>query len=311
MNLRRIDLNLLTVFDAVMQEGNLTRAANKIGMSQPAVSDAVSRLRHVLKDELFIRTSHGMKPTPRAQQYAGQVKRILDLVTLMLSETESFDVVTSERVFNLVLGDYGELVILPALMQYLDDMQAGISVNVLSQHRPALEESLRTGAVDFIVTPEPIVDPAVKSELVTTEKLVSMVRRDHPQIRDAMTLEQFVALRHVVLEWPDDRGSMVDQRLRAEGMQRNCHMRVHSFFDMPRVVASTDMVCSIPSQMAYHFATSHKLTSFPIPLQEIDVHLYLNWYSSFDSDPGIQWLKSAITALLEGSQTDRIRSPGQ
>jgi len=310
MNLRRIDLNLLTVFDAVMQEGNLTRAANKIGMSQPAVSDAVSRLRHVLKDELFIRTSHGVKPTPRAQQYAGQVKRILDLVILMLSETKSFDVVTSERVFNLVLGDYGELVILPALMQYLDDMQAGISVNVLSQHRHALEESLRTGAVDFIITPEPIVNPDVKSELVTTEKLVSMVRRDHPQIRDAMTLEQFVALRHVVLEWPDDRGSMVDQRLRAEGMQRNCHMRVHSFFDMPRVVASTDMVCSIPSQMAYHFATSHKLASFPIPLQEIDVHLYLNWHSSFDSDPGIQWLKSAITALLEGSQTDRNRSPG-
>lgn len=311
MSLRRIDLNLLTVFDAVMQEGNLTRAANKIGMSQPAVSNAVSRLRLVLKDDLFIRTSHGVMPTPRAQQYAGEVKRILDLVILMLSETESFNVVTSERVFNLVLGDYGVLVILPALMQYLDDMQAGISIHVLSQHRHELEKSLRTGAVDLILTPEPILDPDIKNELVTKEKLVSMVRRNHPLIKDRLTLEQFVSLRHVILEWPDKRGSMVDQRLRAEGMQRNCHMQVHSFFDMPRVVASTDMICSIPSQMASHFATAHKLASFPIPLQDLDVPLYLSWHRSFESDPGIQWMKSAITALLEGSQADRSQSPGQ
>ena len=304
MNLRRIDLNLLTVFDAVMQEGNLTRAAKKIGMSQPAVSDAVSRLRHVLKDDLFIRTSHGVKPTARAQQYSGQVKRILDLVVLMLSETETFDIVTSERVFNLVLGDYGELVILPALMQYLDDMQAGIAVNVLSPHQRELEESLRSGAVDFALTSEPIVDEEVNSELVIRERLVSMVRRDHPAIKDKMTLEQYIASRHVVVDWPDDRGFIIDQRLRADGLQRNCHMRVHTLFDMPRVVASTDLVCTLPSGMAYHFATAHKLASFPIPLPDIDVHAYINWHSSFAADPGIQWMKNAITALLEGGQSD-------
>ena len=304
MNLRRIDLNLLTVFDAVMQEGSLTRAGNKIGMSQPAVSDAVSRLRHVLKDELFIRTSHGVKPTARARQYAGQVRRILDLVVLMLAETDSFDVVTSSRSFNLVLGDYGELVILPALMQYLDDLQAGVSVNVLSQHSLAVEESLRTGGVDLVITPEPIVDEEIRNELVVRERLVSMVRRDHPVIKDTMTLEQYIASRHVVVDWPDARGFIIDQRLRAEGMQRNCHMRVHTLFDMPRVVASTDMVCTLPSGMAHHFATAHKLASFPIPLPDIDVFAYMNWHSSFDSDPGIRWMRSVIAALLEGSPSE-------
>ena len=109
MNLRSVDLNLLTVFDAVIREGNLTRAAANVGMSQPAMSDAVARLRHLLKDDLFIRTGHGVRPTPRAREYAAPIRRILDLVMMTLSEAQSFDHLTSSRRFNLVLREYGEL----------------------------------------------------------------------------------------------------------------------------------------------------------------------------------------------------------
>ncbi len=304
MNLRNVDLNLLTVFDAVMQEGSVTAAARKLGMSQPAVSDAVSRLRLVLEDQLFVRTGRGVKPTPRAQQYASQVRRILDLVILMLSEAEDFDVVTSERVFNLILLDYGELVILPALMHYLDELQAGVSLNVRSQRQQAAVESLRTGAIDLMLSTEPIVGRGVKCELACREKQVSMVRRGHPLVGDSMSLEQFLSLRHVVLDWPDYRGSLIEQRLRAAGKERDCHLRVHSLFDMPRVVASTDMVCTLPSQMAYHFSTLHSLAAFPSPLDDIDIEIYLNWHSRFDPDPGTQWMRRAIQALLKGNRPE-------
>jgi DNA-binding transcriptional LysR family regulator len=129
MNLRSVDLNLLTVFDAVIREGNLTLAAANVGMSQPAMSDAVARRRHLLKDDLFIRTWHGVRATPRAQEYAPPIRRILDLVMMTLSGARSFDHLTSSCRFNLVLREYGELVLLPSLMQWLDSMGSGVRIN--------------------------------------------------------------------------------------------------------------------------------------------------------------------------------------
>ena len=298
MNLRKIDLNLLTVFDAVMREGNFTRAAQNIGMSQPAVSDAVSRLRYLLKDDLFVRTGHGVRPTTRAKNYSEQVRRILDLVVMMLSESLTFDYVTSDRSFNLVLGDYGELVVLPRLMQWLDDMEANVTINVRSVHQHQLSDALGSGEIDLFLTPEPIRNPGFVSKLVVVESLMSMVRSDHPLIKDSLSLDQFLSLRHVTIEWFESRGSIVEQYLRAQGFERKRHAQVHSFFDMPRVVASTDMVCSVPSQMAHHFAATHKLKSLPIPLPGLKIPFYLNWHKNFESDDGATWIRNAIAEFL-------------
>jgi DNA-binding transcriptional LysR family regulator len=117
MNLRSVDLNLLTVFDAVFTEGNMSRAAEKIGMSQPALSLAISRFRRLAGDELFERTGRGVKPTPRARELAGPVRRALDVISGALGQGSQFDVSTSSRTFNLVMGDAGELILLPRLMQ--------------------------------------------------------------------------------------------------------------------------------------------------------------------------------------------------
>ncbi|KZL20238.1 HTH-type transcriptional regulator LeuO [Pseudovibrio axinellae] len=301
MNLRRTDLNLLTVFDAVMREASVTRAAEKLGMSQPAVSNAISRLRVLLKDELFIRTAHGVRPTVKALHYAGQIQRILDQVTLMLSETEAFDAARSERTFNLVLGDYGEMVVLPALMQYLDEIQAKITINVLSPRQFMRADALRKGTVDFILGYEPMAASDIKNELVIEESLVSLARIGHPIVKESLTLDQYVSVPHVVIDWPNSRGSMVDQQLRSLSLQRQHRMRVHSFFDMPRVVATTNMVCTVPSQMAHQFAVSHNLVSFPVPIPDTKQSFYLIWHSSFEGDPGLIWLKNVISGMLENA----------
>ncbi len=298
MNLRKVDLNLLTVFDAVMREGNFTRAAENIGMSQPAVSDAVSRLRYLFKDDLFIRTGHGVKPTHGAQHYSGQVRRILDLVVMMLSESETFDYVTSTRSFNLVLGDYGELVVLPRLMQWLDDRGAAVTINIRSVHQHDLGTALGTGEIDLFLTPEPILDAGFSNHCVIIETLISMVRKDHPVVKDSLSLDQFLSLRHVTIEWFEAKGSIVERRLRTLGRERFSQAQVHSFFDMPRVVASTDMICSVPAQMAHHFAATHKLKSLPIPISDVKVPFYLNWHQSSEADPGVNWIKGTIMELL-------------
>jgi DNA-binding transcriptional LysR family regulator len=298
VNLRRIDLNLLTVFDAVMREGNLTRAAANIGMSQPAMSDAVARLRHVLKDDLFIRTGHGVRPTPRAQDYAAPIRRILDLVIVTLSEPQSFDHQTSNRRFNLVLREYGELVLLPPLMQWLDGMNSGVVISAGSVPHKQIPEALRTGAVDLYLTPEPPKQAGYTRQHVITEHLVSVVRRDHPTVRSGLTLDQFLSLRHVVLDWPELPVPHVDRALRERGLERHCQMHVHSLFDMPRVVASTNMICSLPSRMAQSFADAHRLKAFPLPVEKVEIPLYLTWHHRFDADPGHTWMRNALNSLL-------------
>jgi len=298
MNLRNIDLNLLTVFDAVMKEGNLTKAAKKIGMSQPAVSDSVSRLRYLFKDELFIRTGHGVKPTPKAIHYSSQIRRILDLVVMMLSESKNFDFVTSKRKFNLILGDYGELVVLPRLMHWLNKMSSGVSINVRAGHKYQIKDALSSGEIDLLLSIEPIDDPNFSSSCVTVDPLVCMVSSEHPIIKDNLSLEQYLKLPHIIIEWVWLTESIVDNYLESQGLARHCHTQVHSFFDMPRVVASTNMISSIPAKMAHHFAETHKLKILPIPIPEMDIPFYLNWHKNFESEHGNTWIREAIAELI-------------
>jgi DNA-binding transcriptional LysR family regulator len=298
MNLRNVDLNLLTVFDAVIRDGNQTRAAERIGMSQPAMSAALGRLRLLFGDELFTRTGHGMKPTPRALQFARPVRQILDLVVMTLSETSSFDFVTSTRNFNLALREYGELVILPRLMQWLDGMAATVTINTRAAPTDQMASALQSGAIDLHLTTEPIPFDDYVNLHVTDDTMVSMIRRDHPQVRGGLGLDQFLSMRHVVLAASEPQGWLVEQKLRSAGLSRNCAMNVHTLFDMPRVVAATDMVCSMPARMARHFAEVHKLQTFPTPVHGLNVPIYLIWHQRFDPDPGHRWIRSAIADLL-------------
>lgn len=291
-------MNLLTVFDAVMRERSLTKAASRIGMSQPAVSDAVSRLRFLFKDDLFIRTGHGVRPTAKAKHYSISIRQILDQVILLLSETSSFDFVTSTRSFNIVLGDYGELVVLPRLMRWLDENNSKVTVNIRSSEQPDICDAMRTGKMDLCLSPEPIIEEGFSNQCVVIEHLMSMVRADNPLVGNKITLDKFLSLSHVILQWSDPKGSIVEQWLRAQGKSRDRHMEVHSFFDMPRVVASTNMICSVPSQMAVHFSRAHKLKVFPVPIPDLEVPFFINWSNCSELDTGNVWLRSVLVDLF-------------
>ena len=151
---------------------------------------------------------------------------------------------------------------------------------------------------------EPIIDRDVHSEIVFTEQMVSMVRRGHPLVNKRLTLKKFLELRHIVYEWPGRSQAVVDQWLQKKGLKRDCHMQVHSLFDMPRVVAHSDMSCSLPSRMAYPMAEAYDLTCFPIPIPDMEVPAYMSWHTSFDVDPGLAWLRNAIPLLLQGGDLD-------
>lgn len=298
MNLRSVDLNLLTVFDAIMAEQNLSRAADRIGMSQPAISNALARLRHVLKDDLFVRTGHGMRATPRAEELAKPIRKILDMVVTTLTQGIEFDYTRSERVFNLVLSDYGEVVVLAPLMNWLDTLGAKVRINVETYMQGELQEKMRFGKIDLCLWTEPMPGEAFNSQLLLKEELYSMVRRDHPRVDNQLTLEQYLALKHLVLEWPDaDDLRPVERRLEALGVSREYYLHVHSFFSMPWIVAGSNVVCTMPSRMAMTLSALHPLKCFKTPLEGLEIPIHLSWHQRFQHDPAHQWLRNGIASI--------------
>jgi len=297
MNLRSIDLNLLTIFDAIITEQNLSRAAEKIGMTQPAMSAALGRLRVTLKDELFLRTGRGVRPTPRALELQQPVRDILDRVSATLLQTERFNPETSNRVFTLASIDYGGIAVIPQLLQHLQEIHSSIKVNIWPQYETGLKEQMHFGKVDFAIDNMPITDNDFHLETLRREGAFCLVRKGHPSIGDELSLEQFLEVEHVVLFPHGDRVSQLDEYLIANGMRRRYGVKVPSFFNMPYIVQRTDMICGLPERMALHFAKLFGLRVLPAPVPDWVATYYLMWHLSMDEDPGHSWLRELIVSL--------------
>lgn len=303
MNLRNVDLNLLTVFDAVMAERNITRAAEKIGMSQPAVSIAISRFRHIAGDKLFERTRGGVKPTLRAQELAGPISRALATVSSALEYGSEFDVSTSQRTFNLALGDYGELVLLPRLARLLEQKESRLHINTVSSIGVNMQKEMNSGSVDLYVWLVPIEDEEIHALQIGTTIHACLVRQDHPFIKDALTLEQYASLRHLVIELPGAYGpSLIDRELWKHNLKREHAYVMHSFSQVPRIISNTEMVATLPLPMAEAYAQVHDLKVLPAPVPA-EMPIFLMWHENMEQDKGNQWLRSTLRGLQTELQT--------
>lgn len=299
MNLRSVDLNLLTVFDAVMAEGNMSRAAEKIGMSQPALSLAISRFRHVAKDELFENSGRGVKPTPRALQLAVPIRRALDLVSGALEQDSEFDIQHCDRIFKLVLSDYGEVVLLPRLIKYLEDSGSSIRIKTLSAAGKDLVKEMHFGNIDLYAWVEPIEHPEFISHQMGTIREVCLVRNDHPTVKDSLTIKQYADLDHIILDMSEKYGpSSVDRELWSHDLKRKNALSVHTYFDVPSILATSDMVCSVPQQLARRFCEAYPLKIVPSPIGR-DLPAFLIWHKSMNEDQAHRWLREYLIELNE------------
>jgi len=266
-------------------------------MSQPALSLAISRFRHVAKDELFESTGRGVKPTARALQLAGPVRRALDLVSQALEQSIEFDLAQSERVFNLALTDYGELVLLPRLIELLDEMSSPIRVNTVAAVGSDIAKEMQFGNIDLYAWIEPIDDEDFRSKQMGTISEVCLMRQDHPVIKDKMSLKQYASLKHLVLELPGNRGpGLIDREMWTYGLKREHSMRIHTYFNAPRILSSTDMVCSMPIQLARRFAEIHPLKIVALPIQN-ELPTFMIWHKSMEPDPAHTWLREYLISL--------------
>ena len=301
VNVKNLDLNLLRVLDAILAEGNLTRAAQRLALSQPAMSNALARLRAALDDPLFLRTGKGMAPTPRARQLAEPVRQALDLLHNALRPDTAFDHGASSRAFALAVEDYGEVVLMPRLADWLMQAAPGVQLRVRPERGAALRDELRTGGVDLAVDYFPVRDAECHNRRLLDDELVSLVRHDHPALGEGtgISAELYARLPHVVLDRRGGAGPVVDRMLRGAGLRRRIAVRVPHFLSMPLLVCASEMICTLPRRMAQVYAGHFGLRLLRPPLELPPVPVYLVWHRSSDADPGQRWLRETILALAQ------------
>ncbi|TVQ49999.1 MAG: LysR family transcriptional regulator [Gammaproteobacteria bacterium] len=295
------DLNLLRVFDAIMGEGSLTRAAERLDRSQPAISLALGKLRRLTGDPLFEPHGRGMRPTRRALEMREGVRRVLEQSEQLLVSQPRFDPATSDREFHLVLHEYADLLVLPRLVTMLASLGSSIRLR-LHPWTADTPEALRTGEVDLCFDAMPSSEPRVTCELVVREPYVVILRADHPAATAPMTLQRYLALEHVSLAWPAGHQPFIDNWLMSHGHRRRVRMRVFSLSVLKALVSSSDLICALPRGLAGQFTDHTAYVVQPAPFLEVEFCGYLKWRDSMRAEAGHRWLIGTFREVLAATR---------
>lgn len=289
MNLRRIDLNLLTVFDAIMAEGSITRAAARLGMTQPALSNALTRLRRQMDDPLFIRSAEGMEPTERALLMAEPVRQALDTARRAFAATPDAAPGAGKRHYTIALGEFGEAIMLPAAISALQHEMPFELVLRPPQERPDIENAMLAGCLDLVWTPKPIRSRDIASEPVMKDELVCLLPR-HLTGRK-LTPDLYFGLRHAAM-----RGAPYEHLLDCGARRRDivisgCHCGV-----LPGLIGRCGLAAVLPKRLAEPIAASQGLAIAALPFDRPDLLLYQAWPRHLDKDAQHRRLRRALKA---------------
>ncbi|WP_028207630.1 LysR family transcriptional regulator [Paraburkholderia nodosa] len=299
MDFHGIDLNLLAAFDALMSECNVTRAATQVGVSQPAMSAALSRLRRLFGDPLFLRSSDGLLPTPRARELAGPISRALREIEATLVKKPEFVPGNAALTFNLGLSDYPAHVFLPALLQAVGQQAPGISINVRAfTDRDHAVDLLDAGVVDAAIGVMPThPEGRILTRPILRDEFVTIIASDHPAARRGMNMKTYLALPHVLVSPEGDRHGLVDQALAQQGKQRTLALTLPQMFAVPAVVARTAMAATVMRRVALNSPAGRQLALFPPPVALPEIVFHLIWHRRSDANPAQQWLRTLIESI--------------
>jgi DNA-binding transcriptional LysR family regulator len=298
MNLRDIDLNLLVVFNQLLMDRRVSTTADKLGLSQPAVSNALKRLRVLLKDELFVRTARGMEPTPYALNLVEPMGYALDTLQNALNQRDSFDPATSERTFTLGLTDIGEIYFMPTLMETLSRVAPRIKISTLRHNSGHLSEDMASGNVDIAVGLLPGLTTGFFQRRLFKQRYVCLFRQGHPTAHNPISLAQFKSLAHVGVTSANTGHSEVDEWLTRKGIARHIQLHVPHFVAVGHILQSSDLIATVPERFAQKCAEPFQLETSPLPFKLPDIAINLFWHAKYNREPANMWLRQLMVDLF-------------
>jgi len=304
-----IDLNLLAIFDAIERERNITLAANRVGLSQPAMSNALARLRQVFKDPLFVRAGRSMQPTPFAQRLAEPIRQSCLLINHALTMENSFRPNTSNRTFCFYMTDIGEVVNLPVIVDHLQKIAPLITVKVASILQKDLPIAMSAGEIDIAIGPFPALRAGFFEQRLYSDSFVCIARSDHPQIGNTLSHKQFTRTPHVVVESAAHE-PFFERLIKRHKIERQVAATVPHFMALPMVIERSDLIATIPLRAARSFSNVAKIKFLKPPIKIPNYDIKQHWHERFHFDPVNKWMRGVLAALFLGAdKAQESRSP--
>lgn len=295
MNISRVDLNLLVVLETIYTEGGITKAGERLNLTQPAISHTLSRLRDLLQDPLFERQGYKMVPTPLTRRLIGPLRDSLKQIEALLNDVQSFDPATATKRYVIGLRDFMESTVLPPMMRALSIEAPHAVVSTVRFDRRNMESELASGALDFAVDVLLPVSEQVKYSQVRADAMAVVARAGHPAtVGGRLDLDGYLEQGHVLVTSRRSGLSFEDLELRRLGVQRRIALRCQFHFAACRTVSQTDLLLTMPESYAKMTSQPFGNQVLPLPVELPEFNVYMYWHATTDSDPANRWLRELM-----------------
>jgi DNA-binding transcriptional LysR family regulator len=299
MDIRAVDLNLLKAFDALVYERAVTRAAGRIGLSQPAMSHALARLRSLFGDELFVRTPGGMEPTARAREIAPLVTAAIEHIEAALNLGAAFEPARSTAIFTAGMAEYAEVALVGRLAAAFATQAANATLRLLPLTGAEATEQLDRGEIDVAVAHLGRLPPHLDSVLLLRDPFVIVAHNEHPIATAAPSLEAYAALDHVLVSPRGDTSGALDRLLAEHGLKRRIALLVATYLAIPAALAASKLVATVPRRTAQQIAAIAEVAILPLPI-EFSATVSMAWHRRAAGDPAQAWFRTLLTEAAAG-----------
>jgi len=304
MDSKRLDLNLLVTLEALLVEQNVTKAAARLHLSQPAVSAQLSRLRNEFDDPLLIPAQRGMTPTAKAIELLAPLRQALDQVRATVATHRNFEPAKAMLTVAIACTDYLQAAVVKPLVMQLRTMAPGVRVALRHLDPQQLEAQMARGDVDLALMTPQAAPPTLRSRHLFDERYVLIGRRDHPRLRDRITVEEFARLEHVIVSLRGgDFVTPVDNALAALGLSRNVVLSAASFLFVPEIVSQSDFVALVPQRLVHDHADELRTVDCPFPVEGFAVGMV--WHERCHGHSGQRWMRETIVSLVDAWASER------
>jgi len=302
MELHELDLNLLVVFNQMLVERRVSKVAETLGVSQPAVSNSLAKLRKLFGDELFLRTPKGMEPTPYADQLAESVSYALAMIHSGVNQRSSFEPSNAQRAITIGMTDIGEIYFLPALIERLHREAPGVTLSTVRNAAINLRDELESGKVDLAIGLLPQLKAGFFQRRLFTQRYVCLMRRGHRLDKRKLSLAEFSAAEHLVVISAGTGHGKVDELLQRSGVERNVRLTVPHYVSVGHILRGSDLIATVPERLAERLVEPFGLVSVPHPAKLPDVAINAFWHAKYHRSPANRWLRGVVFELF-GDET--------